>query len=117
MARNIDVVLDAQNETTPEFRLGHLLEDNTGRPMSLGVYVQGVRVSGTTQITLAFEAAVVGNDGSKEWHSLGTFNVPAGAGAEEMTRRTDMHVGVAYRVRYDTSATDQIRVLIGIGDD
>ena len=117
MARNIDVVLDAMDEATPEFRLGNILENSRGHNIPGATYVQGIRLSGTTQITLSFQGAVVGNDGHKEWHGLGTFNVGAGAGAEEMTRRTDIHVGTVYRVRYDTSATDRMRVLIGLGDD
>ena len=110
---NMDLELAAQGAVTPEWGWFDV-KKLEGQPTSQ--YIQGIRVSGTTQVTLQFQGAVIGNDGSKEFHTLASFNVAGTVGAEEMLRRTDIIPGMAYRVRYETGSTNRIRVLVTMGD-
>lgn len=110
----VDVVLDAENEVTPEFGFKQLAP-GIHIPHAEG-YVHAIRNSGSTQITLAVEYAVPGSDGTKTWHQDDTFNVPAAAGSTAMHHLDDLVPGMVARVRYDSAETDEIRVIVSRPD-
>lgn len=110
----IDVILDANNETTPEFSASDI---GPHFAATVGTYIQGVRESGTSTITIAFEGCVPEEDGTKNWHGISTFTVPGAVGGSEMHRRTDIVRGCRYRCRYASNSTNDIRILVaGDGD-
>ncbi len=109
----IDQVLDAQNEVTAAL-VFEGRDAQFGGPINSLIAVQGIRKTGTTQVTLGIEGGIVQSDGSVEWHQVKTLNVAGTAGAEEYTTQTTV-VGTAWRVKYTTAATDEIQVLLTHG--
>ena len=109
MTKLFEEVLDAENEATFEWRM----TDRHRAPPSPGsCYIQAVRDSGSTAITINVQACIPEDDGTKHWHQVATFNVDAAAGSTAMVQRDDMIPGCLYRCVYGTAATDDIQILV-----
>lgn len=132
MANPIDVILDAQNETTPIFTIyDSIVPGVTGGATTGRMTVQAVRTTnGTSNAVFGLERCALRADGSLlQYHpQTGTDLVDAWVWQQETlmnfdaaTERTHAEVGsnnyilwpgFAYRIRRTSTGTEPIRIVV-----
>ena len=118
----IDIILDGNNETTPTFGFWDAL------PIQARIAVQAVRTTNTAGVVnIALEECVLLEDGTllqmhngtafvDAWHEADSDYIAfAGTEHSEFTESEYFRMGLVYRLRYNSTVTNPIRVVVPLG--